>query len=216
MAHRYNRRRGRHAMLRAHDASPAAEDAPTGGLTRRDVDALYKPLRDTHEFLSASRDPSPMKDVGHTALAAGEVAAGALGFGYLYGRTQHWNIPGTPIPIGLAAGVAGHLLNMFVLGKSRWSPHVANLSNGAIGSWTTMWGAALGTQGRQKAGLATAPITAGLMGCSSCAHATGAHPAPQLAAGLPTRHPALDHGALGARPMPMTEAELAAVSRHVR
>jgi hypothetical protein len=182
----------------------------SGGLSRRDVDALYPSMRDAHDYMRSRRDASRAGSPVATLVGAAEVGAGALGLGYLYGRTQHWNIPGTPIPMGLAAGVAGHLLSLFVLGDSKWAGHVSNLSNGAIASWTTMLGAGLGTQARQAAGQPTAPITAGMFGC--CGSPAPAPPQLQAAPLFPQNVTAGMRG----RPAPLTEAEVAALSRQIR
>lgn len=140
-------------------------------------------------------------------ITAAEVGVSALGFGYLYGRTQHWNVPGTAIPMGLAAGVVGHLANLFLLPPgSKIAPHLANVSNGAIGSWAAMVGAGYGTDARQKAGEPVGAITAGTaaFGCAPC---DAAGPPAQITAGS---------FAGVARPVSVTEAELAALSRTVR
>jgi hypothetical protein len=132
-----------------------------GGLSRRDVDDLSAPMRDAHDYLRSRRDAAKAKESPlATVMAGAEVAAGAAGMGYVYGRTQMTTVGNTQIPLGLAVGVAGHLINMFLLKDSAFSPHLANLANGAIGSWTTMLGIGIGTQGRQKAGLSTTPLGA--------------------------------------------------------
>jgi hypothetical protein len=179
------------------------------GLTRRDVDALYRPLRDTHDFLTASR--SDPETGGKTTLLRegmkiGEIGIGAGALGYYYGRTQKQTIGNTPIPIGLAVGAGGLLLSLLgPVRKFGLSSHLTNLSAGAIASWTTQVGMGYGLAGRQAAGQ-PAPVTSGLVGCGL----TGC----TKPAALPP--PAVVSGMYGAPPAPMTEAELAALGRQIR
>lgn len=181
---------------------------PEMAITRRDVDSLYGSMRDAHGYIQSQRDngKSRTKDIGGRLLKAGEVAAGAATVGLLVGRLNHWNIPNTPIPVGLAIGAAGHLIDFFGVAGD-YGAHVANFADGAFASWATMLGAGYGTQMRQKAGLATPPITAGRMGGIGCCGDD--KPAyPQLAA-RPQYNTV-------PRPTPMTEAELVAMSSGIR
>ncbi len=170
-------------------------------VTRRDPgDArIFGAMRDAHRFLSTSRrDPSskPSGSIAARAVTAGEVAAGAGATGLIVGRIGHWNIPGTPVPVGLALGVAGHLAHqMGWLGK--YGPHAANVANGALASWATMLGAGWGAQMRAKAGQPVGPITAGT----------------QIAGCAPPSHLPPAAFARGPRPHMATEAELAGVLR---
>ena len=174
---------------------------PTG-LTRRDVDALYKPLRDTHAFLTARRDVEhPKSSIAGSAVAAAEVGLGALGLGYYYGKTQQQTLGKTSIPTGLAVGAGGLLLSLFAPRALKpYASHLQNLSNGAIASWLTMVGAGYGQGQANKATTPTA--SSGLIGCGGARAAM-----PQLTAGAPR---------YGQRPAPLTEAEYAALGRQIR
>lgn len=161
-------------------------------------DLFHSRMRDAQAYLASRRDPGGA--LTSRATAALGVAAGAGLTGYLVGRTNHWNIAGTPLPWGLTLGVGLHALDIFGL-VGGMGEHVANVANGAIASWATMMGAGYGQQARQAIGQPTGPIVAGL-------------PPAHHARALP--HPS----AHGARPMqrrsPLTEAELVAMSRRHR
>jgi hypothetical protein len=151
-------------------------------------------MRDASAYLASRRDPGGA--IAGRATAAIGVAAGAGLTGYLVGRTNHWNIAGTPLPWGLTIGVGLHALDIFGLAGGM-GEHVANMANGAIASWATMMGAGYGQQSRQAAGQPAGPIVAGL---PAHHHHTQSLPMPR-----PTQ-----------RRSPLTEAELVAMSRKHR
>lgn len=115
--------------------------------------------------LSAPRGasfPSRLSTVTGMGVGAGFAAL-------LVGRVGHWNIPGTPLPIGLTLGVGLHLLDAFGITPTWMGPHLADAGNGAIVSWITMLGASWGRQMAAGNGVAAAaePITAGVVGGAS-------------------------------------------------
>lgn len=173
-------------------------------LRRDELRDVYGSLARDHDFLASRRDaPAGMKGMTGKVVEALEVAAGAGAVGVLAGRLQTWSIPGTPIPLGLALGVAGHALDAFGI-TGAYGEHVSNLSNGFIAGWATMMGASKGRQMREKAGQPIGDITAGdSAGCGvGCAPGMMAAPAPRTFA-----------APMGMRPMPLTEAEIAAARR---
>ncbi len=127
-------------------------------ITRRDTDG------DPYEALSYGRDAeressktSVMRE-GRDALG---VAAGAGATGLLVGRLNHWDMPGTPIPWGLALG------GLFLaLGMKYDQRDMIHVGEGAIASWATMMGAGWGQQMRAGAGEAITPITSGCSGAA--------------------------------------------------
>jgi len=78
-----------------------------------------------------------------------EVAAGALGAGVLAGR--YGTLALGPVPVDLAAGVAGHILGFAGL-AGKYSEHLHNFSDGFIASWAVKMGVGLGTSWRIKSG----------------------------------------------------------------
>lgn len=141
-------------------------------LSRRDLDERYGPaMRDVKRYVSSARDSSSTsKDVANIATDAVGVGVGAAAIGALAGRMGTTEISG--VPIGLAAGVAGHVASYFA--PSWLSGHLHNVSNGAIAGWLTLWGAGQGTRMRQAAGEPIGPIVAGV----PAQHAMGGYPPP--------------------------------------
>lgn len=137
----------------------------------------------------------PRSEGGSLALDAGEAILGAIATGFLVGRLNHWNVPNTPIPIGLLTGGALALLSLSPR-TGRLGRHLSNLGIGAAASWGTMIGAGWGRQQRAAAGEEIGPITAGT----------------QRSAALPARRAS----ALPRRPRRLSEAELAAMMREPR
>lgn len=171
-------------------------------LTRRDeLRDVYGSLARDHEFLSARRDvPKGMTGAMGKIVEAAEIAAGAGAVGVLAGRLQTWSIPGTPIPMGLALGVAGHALDALGFTGS-YGEHVTNLSNGFIAGWATMMGASKGRQMREKAGQPIGDITAGSADSAGCGVGCGPEAPRAFAAPMPTGW---------GRPSPLSEAEIIA------
>lgn len=183
----------RHSRRR--DPEPAAPPR------RDDLRDVYGKLARDHDFILSRRDePKTVKGMAGKAVEALEVAAGAGAVGVLAGRLQTWSIPGTPLPLGLALGVAGHAIDAMGFAGS-YGEHVSNFSNGLIAGWATMVGASKGRQMREKAGQPIGDITAGTGDAIGC----GVGCAPQQLAAAPVN--------MGARPMPLTEAQIAA-ARH--
>lgn len=181
-------------------------------LTRRDVDDLRAGQRDTENYFSARRDSegrgrTTTKDLGSLALTLLEIAAGAAVVGYAAGRTGTTQIGNTGIPYGAAAGALGLAYSMY--GNASASPHVRNVSLGAAGMALGMWAIGQGVLGRQRAGLPTGPIVAGVDGM-------GAYAPPQQLGG-----PAYAQQVPGQPPMSyavpgegsLTEAELQAMAQ---
>lgn len=166
-------------------------------------------MRDASAHLMAKRDPAPSRHLAGRALTAAEVAAGAGIAGVIAGRVNHWNIPNTPIPIGLAIGAALHAVDIFGY-AGKYGAHLANVANGAIASYAFVAGAGVGQSWlASSSGQAPPPLAAGV-GCvpnfsrspmpASQSSVSGALP------GYVTRGPA----------KPLTEAELAAISHSSR
>lgn len=173
-------------------------------MTRRDVQDLYSSMRDAQSYIHSRRDSGGMKkDMPKALFRTAKVGAGSALVGYLAGRMGTASVgPGAGVPLGLVAGFGGHLLSFFDILPSWLSPHVADVSDGAIAGWTTMWGAGQGTSARQAAGKPVGPIAAGLL--------------PPGPAGPPQQmhhHSPQQLGAGGVR-RSMTEAELEAMSYH--
>jgi hypothetical protein len=179
-------------------------------ITRRDVDDLYTRVQTARDYIRGMRDPqsekaSDVKNLADNSLvAAGEAGIGGALLGFLYGRTNHWNVPGTPLPWGVAVGAAGLLLDYFGEKQGGWlgaiGPHAANAGAGALASYTTMLGAGWGRERRAAAGEPIdQPITAGVgvFGARGVEH----HRLPPHTYTAPSTY---------AGPGPMTEAELAA------
>lgn len=121
------------------------EPTPTMGMTRRDVDDLYKTsVRDVESYLSKesgkrSHTSSPMQYVLETLASISGAAAG----GYLAG----WR--GTIVP-ALALGAIGHgLAYADVLGFA--SP-LHTFSNGALDAAIGIWAAGKGALMAEKPG----------------------------------------------------------------
>lgn len=161
-------------------------------ITRRDPPAEdYGAYFDRDMFDRDAGLPARAKGgAGDLALAALEIGLGALIAGLTVGRLNHWNIPGTPIPVGVAG--AGVLVGADLLGwmPARVAPHTTRLGIGYGASWATMIGAGWGQQMRANAGETIAPITAGVS--------------------APAFGPARHAGAPPRRPRRLTEAELVA------
>jgi hypothetical protein len=187
------------------------------GISRRDSDDLYPRMRDAHSYLSA-RDPAREKKHSPVGILRPLVGAslGAAAAGVLTGRLNHWNIPNTPIPIGAALGLAGLAIDYFDI-AGPLSEDFGAAGAGAIASWITMMSTGWGQQLRAKAGQPVGqPITAGVAGsigaCASCPSGNVVTPVPAHAALPPPNYLA----GVGARPRPLTEAEIAAMSHSMR
>ena len=182
------------------DTSNRAVGGPM--ITRRDVDDLQASMRDAQRYLAAERDPARSRgEVLSRVVRTAEVGAGAAGVGLLAGRLGTTQIGNTGIPLGLAVGAVGHTLAFFGL-AGRFDEHVHNVSDGALAGWATMWGAGQGRLMRERAGLPTGPITAGMDGIGNCPP----HAPPQL---MPAY----------SRPQqerPLTEAELQIMAANAR
>lgn len=165
-------------------------------ITRRDQSAFLFP--GAHD---PSRDPAPRTGVTGRVVDATEIAAGAALTGLLAGRLNHWNIPNTPLPIGLTIGVVLHALDFFNAGPAWSGRHFSNLGNGAIASWATLVGAGYGQQMLAKAG--TPPNLAAGVGC------------PPIARPPTLPQPSINgHSKIPRKPL--TEAELAGMSHRHR
>jgi hypothetical protein len=174
------------------------------GISRRDpVDQLYGRMRDAHAYLSRDSGGS-RSSTTHRVTSALEMAGGAAGVGLLAGRLNSWNIPRTPIPLGLAIGVGLHALDLFGFGGGL-GEHLSNVGNGAIASWASLIGAGYGQQLYAKANPEQpAALAAGTLGPGSAPQAMPARPhAPVMSGSRPRRGP-------------LTEAELVAMSHRHR
>ena len=184
-----------------------------GGLfrmTRRDVDELHDNVRDARDYLRRpardNGDDGPSL-FGRRALAAAESGLGALGIGYLAGRTGSSSLGTTGVPLGAAVGVGGILAVLSGRLPAGWNSHVEAVSMGALDAFMTIWGARLGSAAAARAdeagglaGVAGVPRDA-IAGATSQESAWGrAAPPPQQ--DLPPPPPA-DPGRA-----PLTEAEL--------
>lgn len=204
------------------------------GISRRDLDDLYPRMRDAHDYLSrrdsardnGERSRSLVNNVVRPMAAA---AAGAAATGLITGRLNHWNFPGTPIPIGLTLAVAGQAIDYFGI-AGPYGKDFSAAGLGAFASWINMLSTGWGQQLRARAGEPLGPITAGIaganVGCAACnsiggiggigCACNGARMSPVVpvpALPLPTVAP---FGVNGARPRPLTEAEIAAMSHEMR
>jgi len=78
-----------------------------------------------------------------------EVVSGALAAGVLAGR--YGTIALGPVPVDLAAGLAGHILG-FAGVAGKYAEHLHNFSDGFLASWAVKMGVGLGTTWRIKSG----------------------------------------------------------------
>lgn len=212
------------------------------GISRRDVDELYPRMRDAHAYLTSARDPkrghghaghaeqsaSPMNKIVRPLLGVG---AGAALTGLLTGRLNHWNFPGTPLPIGLTFALAGQAINYFDL-AGPFSQDLGNAGLGAFASWLTMLSTGWGQQLRDRAGQPLGPIMAGVgsapaigtcacgqprvagsVGCSCGTSTPAALPPSDVS--VPQPQPQLQPQPQSA-PRPLTEADIAAMSHAMR
>lgn len=138
-------------------------------LSRRDMGELYSSMRDSKRYIESARDAgkgSKGKDLAKLGIEAAEVAAGAVGVGWIAGRLGTTSIPGTSIPLGPSLAVAGFAASYFgVLGG--FAEHVQNVSVGALAGWATMWGVGHGSNARVSAGQPATPIAVGALGAPS-------------------------------------------------
>lgn len=174
-------------------------------------------LRDSMGYLEKRRDEAkPFKtpskaNVTKTLLEAAEVSAGAAATGWLAGRMGTTSIVGG-IPLGLAIGVAGHAAAMFGLFGDKYDGHISNVANGALAGWLALWGAGQGGQSRANANGGAAPVVAGAL-----PDRVGAAPAyPSPPAPLPPRQMNGFNPFSSQQPLPLSEAELQAMSREMR
>lgn len=148
-------------------------------LTRRDIEDAY---RYNDRALSRARDPDGGRTL-HGALgrlvAGGEVAAGALGVGFVAGRfgpkaTEIKIGDKITIPVDACVAIAGHALAFSGYLGGDLAEHVHNLSNGVLAGYLTKLGAGLGDKARAAAGLPS--VLAGMP--SAQAPIAGLGPAP--------------------------------------
>lgn len=192
---------------------PAAADA-SFGLTRRDVDDLRSTsLRDSYRYIQARRDQGPRMGHLDRVKSGLEVGAGAALVGILTGRLGTSMIPGTPIPMGLAAYALGTAAAVFAP-VGRFSDDIQNVANGALAGFVTAWGVGLGTKMREKSGAPVGPVTSGSPDARDLRLEGPRMPMPQgygqhtgvRTAGAPTNAPV-------GSPAHLTEAELVAIAR---
>lgn len=182
------------------DLARAASDAPSFGLSRRDVDDLRSTsMRDSMRYLQSRRDANSRMSTTDRVVGGLEVGAGAALIGVLTGRLGSANIPGTPIPMGLAAYAIGTAAAIFAP-VGRAADHIQRVADGSLAGYLTAWGVGFGTKLRESAGQPVGPITSGTP-----------HQLPSA------RQMPPGYGAHGAAPVGspahLTEAELVSVAR---
>ena len=182
------------------------------GISRRDVDELYPRMRDAHDLLSRRDEPKRGDRrtlVNNVLRPLAGAAAGAVATGLLTGRLNHWNFPGTPIPIGPTLALAGGVIDYFNL-AGPFSSDFGAAGVGAFASWVNILSTGWGQQLRERAGEPLGPITAGIAGCIGCNCGPGPIVQPAAFRGPPPN--ALPFQ----RPTLPTEAEIAAMSHAMR
>lgn len=141
-------------------------------MTRRDLDHVYGSVRDAHTHLSSGADRDFLsklsKPTMQGAIEKGRrsvgIGVGALGAGYLQGRTNTVRVFGTPVPTGVALALGAWAIGAFgenYLGSLAGDFH--NLGDGAFASWATILGLGWGQQARLDSGQAAAPLIAGAL-----------------------------------------------------
>ena len=162
-------------------------------------------MRD-HAALSHARRDSGVSDKTSALVEAGETAAGALAVGLLAGRYGTANVPGTTVPLGLAAGVVGLGLSLYGVIPSKYADHAIALSSGALSGWMALYGLGMGQGMAEKAGQPTGTVAVGgLPGANvGCGPALGCMPQGRAALGPVTPY-------AGRNVRPLTEAEIAGI-----
>ena len=176
-------------------------------LTRRDIEDLYPTMRETHDIIESKRDPE--RPMANKILTGLEVGVGALGVGMLAGRLGTTQIGNSGIPLGLVLGAVGHGINAFGL-AGKYGDHVANVSNGAIAGWATLWAAGQGAQMRQRAGQ-----PAGIIAGQAPMHALPYSASPQIGP-APMQFNSMQRNAQNEVVRPLTEAELQIIAQNQR
>ena len=152
-----SRGRGR---IRSLSEGDAGEREAIMALTRRDADSIAREaVRDTDSFLAKRRAKceTPINPI----LAAIEVGGAAWLSGYLAQRWRGWRGSGALLPVGIVAGLLGHVAAYYdVFGGAN---HIRNISNGAIGGAVGIWAAGIGSLANENVHTPNAPNT-GLLG----------------------------------------------------
>ena len=158
-------------------------------ITRRDIEEAHRYARDAMSRVRDVQD-SGERVVGQVTQTL-EISAGAIGMGILTGYFgPSLNLAGSPVPLDLCIGVAGHLLGFAGIAGAN-ANHLHNIADGVLASWMAKIGVGLGTDMRMNK--QTKPSTGGYLG----------------AAAVPAAF-------AGPSAAPLNESELAAMAQAVR
>lgn len=175
-------------------------------ITRRDIEEAHRYARDSVGRLQSSRQSA---GVGGKVVRSAEVLAGAAGVGILSGYFGPLMLGNTPVPLDLAAGVAGHLLAFTGLAGS-FSDHLHNVSDGIMAGYAMKFGVGYGKSLAQKSGRPISPVFSGVGGQQRQSRGIGDAVKGALG-GLGLGGAQVFTGA-----EPLSEAELAAMAQAVR
>ena len=184
----------------ASERYPGGREDMSLHITRRDIEEAHRYARDA---IGRVRSYSNTGEhvVGQVTQTV-EVGLGAVGVGILSGYFGPLNIAGSPVPLDLAAGVAGHQLAFMGL-AGRHAEHLHNFSDGVMAGYLAKFGVGYGKSLAQKAGKTPAPVFSG-----QSRDFRGQSPIKQLLGN------AISGTFTGAEPL--SEAELAAMAQATR